>query len=139
MANGLGNILYGYACASRLFMQDWTGNTNFVIETILEVATILCSNQCFETADEALNFAHFSAKKFLDVSDELNLLIRNDVQQILMSRKFSLAALSDISALLHKDANDKCASIKRMHIGIKKIDFYLSFVYEYHHIIFKCN
>ncbi|KAI9553871.1 hypothetical protein GHT06_019141 [Daphnia sinensis] len=131
VVNGLGNILYGYACASRLYMQDWTGNVNFAVETILAASTILYTNQCFETAQEAITCAQISANKLLDISDELNLLVRNDIEQILKNRKFLLAALSDISALLHKGAETKCAPKKRLHIAIKKVDFYLSFVNEY--------
>ncbi|XP_057375591.2 zinc finger HIT domain-containing protein 2-like [Daphnia carinata] len=139
VVNGLGNILYGYACASRLYMQDWTGSIRFVIETLLAASTILYTNQCFETAQEAITCAQFSAQKLLDISDELNLLVRNDLEQILKSRKFLLAALSDISALLHKGADTKCAPVKRLHIAIKKVDFYLSLVNEYDLTLSKCN
>lgn len=139
VVNGLGNILYGYAYASRLYMQDWTGNVSFVIETILAASTILYTNQCFETAQEAINCAQFSANKLFEISDELDLLVRNDIEQIQKSRIFLLAALSDISALLYKGVEAKRAPVKRLHIAIKKVDFYLSLVSEYDLNLFKCN
>ncbi len=129
--NGLPNILFGYACISRLFMQDWTGEIKPIIDIFLKISAILETNILFETAERALEHAQTSACKLVDVSHQLSFLARNDVYHILKQSNYVMASLSDVIHLFHKDVKDKDAPKKRVFLAMKKVEFYLSYVNEY--------
>lgn len=129
MINGLLNILYGYAYVSRLFMQDWTGDTKPVIEILFVLSPILGTSVLFSTALEAIEEAKNSACKQFNASPELGKLIEVDVKHIVKQPKFVMASLSDINYLLLTGLQTGLK--RRIFLATKKIEFYMSYVNEH--------
>lgn len=124
------NILFGYAYVSRLFMQDWTGDTKPIIKTLFLISPILETKVIFNTAKEALEIAQTSASNLVDASPELRKLVENDVKLIMKQTKFVMAALSDINCLLLTGIKQETVLKRRVFLATKKIEFYLSYIVE---------
>lgn len=128
---GLFNILYGYVCVSRLYMQDWSGSISQVIDIFISISQALITNNIFKTAQEALECAEIKADELVCLSNDFRLLVRQDVKQIMSKHQFVMASLSDICRLLRKGKEIVCGRKKHLFLAAKKVDFYLSFVKEY--------
>ena len=127
---GLLNVLYGYACISRLFLNDWESvSLSTTIETLLLVSENLRSGLNFKSAVGAIENAQITACSLAKVTPELNELLKNDVVLLYKRPNYILAALSDIHRLLVKE--EKRSTKRLLYNPIKKVEFYLSYVSEY--------
>lgn len=130
MRYGLLNVLYGYACISRLFLNDWEFvSLSTTIETLLLVSENLRSGLNFKSAVEAVENAQITACNLVKVTPELNAVMKNDVVLLYEKPNYILAALSDIHQLLVKE--EKSSRKRLLYNSIKKVEFYLSYVSEY--------
>lgn len=132
MIFGLVNVMFSYACSSRLFLHDWeTTNAKSAIETLVTISENLSNGLNFNSDVEAMEHAQITACNRANVSTEITALAKKDVSLILKRPSYVMAALSDIHRLLGKGSDISGLSKRLMFRAMKKVEFYQSYVKEY--------
>lgn len=124
------NILFGYVVVARLFLQDWAVNAKEAVKTLLDIAKSLSENKTYDGNPDAVSDAEKAAREH-GLSDKQCDQAKTDTKEVMKTKTFMLAAVSDVRHLLDT-ASKVDPSVKRKHFAVvKKTEFYLSYLTEY--------
>jgi len=133
------NILYSYAFAFKLFNGDTTDSNVELLSIILDISTVLSTNNVFQSLQSAIEKSiEFSLKPSILNNKVFSISIIQDISILLSSRRGILMALSELHTLFQKASSQLekkkdrqyDSQEKLLKPATKKIFFYICWINE---------